>query len=209
VAEESKVDQLRAAGPRQAATLVFRKAVYRKVEMGRWGAKAGDHVAPSRTVDLRTELLGPDAYDAVADTNPHLSDVDLDHFHRQDTICITVYDGERIASSSWMTRGEVWHHELQRHIAVPDDEHFSCRSYVDPDYRGRSLFSHMVYSYARSVPADDLIWGLVYEWNLASVLSLERIGWRHSGVESSTYLFGRQRAHSARTPERPPHQPPS
>ncbi|WP_157789611.1 hypothetical protein [Candidatus Microthrix parvicella] len=176
---------------------MYRKAVYRKVVMRRLGASAGSHVPPRRRVDYRTELLGPDRFDLILATNPHLERSDLDHFHRQRSTCIAVYDGDRIASSSWMTAGSVYHHELQRQIEVPHDQHFSCRSYVDPDYRGQSLFAHMVYTYAQRVPAAQLVWGLVYAWNKASLKSLESVGWEHFGEEWSTYVLGVQRAGSS------------
>lgn len=189
----SRVAQLRSLSPKEAARLTYRKAIYRKVVMRRLGATAGSHVPPKREVRYRTELLGSDRYDQILATNPYLAPSDLDHFHRQRSTCIAVYDGDRIVSSSWMTSGSVYHHELQRHMEVPQGQHFSCRSYVDPEYRGQSLFRHMVYRYARSVPDDQLIWGLVYEWNTASLKSLESVGWKHFGEEWSTYVLGVQR----------------
>lgn len=193
----TRLDQLRSSSPKEALRLVYRKAIYRKVVMNRLGAVAGSHVPHKRAVDYRTELLGPDRYEVILESNPHLAQSDLDHFNRQHSTCIVVYDGDRIASSSWMTSGSVYHHELQRHIEVPHDQHFSCRSYVDPDYRGKSLFSHMVYTYATSVPPDQLVWGLVYAWNVASLRSLEAIGWEHFGEEWSTYVLGMQRPGSS------------
>lgn len=193
----TRLDQLRSSSPKEALRLVYRKAIYRKVVMNRLGAAAGSHVPPKRAVAYRTELLGPDRSDVILETNPHLAQSDLDHFRRQRSTCIAVYDGDRIASSSWMTSGSVYHHELQRHLDVPHDQHFSCRSYVDPDYRGQSLFSHMVYTYSQSVPADQLIWGLVYAWNAASLRSLESVGWGYFGEEWSTYVFGLQRPGSS------------
>jgi hypothetical protein len=145
----------------------------------------------------------------VLGTNEYLSQEDIDHFDRQQSSCIVVLDGESIAASSWMTRGSVFVHELHRPLDVPDGQHFSCRSYVSPDYRGHSLFSHMVHAYAMQVPADDESWGLVYYWNEASVRSLENIGWRLSGEYWTTFLLGRRRpGHRRFAPQPPGGKPP-
>ncbi len=189
----SRLAQLRSLSPKEAARLAYRKAIYRKVVMRRLGATAGSHVPPKREVRYRTELLGSDRYDQILATNPYLTSSDLGHFRRQRSTCIAVYDGDRIASSSWMTSGSVYVHELQRHMEVPRSQHFSCRSYVDPQHRGQSLLSHMLYTYAQSLTPDQLIWGVVYSWNTASLSSLEAIGWRDLGKEWSTYVLGVQR----------------
>ena len=189
----SRLAQLRTLAPKEVARLAYRKLVYRKVVLRRLGATAGNHLPPKREVRYRTELLGSDRYDQVFSTNPYLAPSDLDHFHRQRSTCIAVYDGDRVASSSWMTSGSVYIHELQRYIVVPHGQHFSCRSYVDPEYRGQSLLSHMIYTYSRSLAPDQLIWGVVYGRNIASLSSLEAIGWRHLGREWSTHILGVQR----------------
>ncbi|MCZ7628810.1 MAG: hypothetical protein M5U19_06995 [Microthrixaceae bacterium] len=77
-----------------------------------------------------------------------------------------------------------------RTIQVPDNQHFSCRSFVDPDYRGMALMGHMVHHYSGSVHPDDLVWGLIFHWNVASVRTFERIGWRHLGDYWTIFLFG-------------------
>lgn len=193
----SRLHELRDLPTREAARLVYRKAIYRKVVMNRLGAAAGSHVPPNRAVAYRTELLGPDRYDLVLATNPYLAQSDLDHFHRQCSTCVTVYDGDRVASSSWMTSGSVYVHEMQRHIEVPHDQHFLSRAYVDPDYRGQSLYSHMVYTYAQQVPSGQLLWALVYAWNTPALRSLESVGWEYFGKEWSTYVLGVQRSGSS------------
>lgn len=193
----TRLEQLRSSSPKESLRLVYRKAIYRKVVMNRLGAVAGSHVPPKRDVAYRTELLGPDRYDVTVDSNPYVVERDVDHFRRQRSTCIAVYDGGRVAASSWMTSGSVYLHELQRYVDVPHDQHFSCRSYVDPDYRGQSLLTHMIFTYAQSIPNDQLVWGLVYGWNVASLRSLEALGWDHLGEEWSTYVLGMQRPGSS------------
>lgn len=186
--------------PRAAA----RKYLYRRIEMRRYGGNCGDSLEPSRDHGLRIELLGPESYDVVFGTNPHMEESDPENFHRQDSTCIVAWDGRRIASSTWMTRGEVHVHELQRSIDVPATEHFSCRSYVDPDYRGRALLSHMIHAYSDVQGPSDRVWGFVFAWNTNSIRSLERLGWRHYGDDWTTYVLGRRTSGSRSFPPRPP-----
>ena len=198
----SRLEILRSKGPLEVAALVARKFIYRKTTMGRYGVRAGDSQAPPRPHDLQIELWGPDRFAEVLPTNPHLHAEDVEHFRRQETVCIVALDGSRIASSTWMTKGDVFVHELERKIHVPGDEHFSCRSYVDPDYRGRSLLSHMIHAYAVSVSADDELWGLVYDWNVASARSLENLGWRLSGEYWTRVVLTRRFPGERRFPAR-------
>ena len=193
-----RLEQLRNSSPKDAVRLVYRKAVYRRVRMGRYGYFAHEATRPRRQLELPVEIWGPDRYGEVSGTNDGLREDDMAHFRRQESSCIVVLDGERIAASSWMTRGEVYVSELARRVDVPDNEHFSCRSWVSPDYRGQSLFSHMVYAYTQAVAPCDEIWGFVYYSNIASVRSLANIGWQYSGDYWTSYLLGRQR--SGQTP---------
>lgn len=194
---------LRGASPTEAARLVWRKFVHRRVEMGRYGVPTAESVGPADPCALPIEIWGPDRFDEILGTSPHLAADDVRDFRAQRSQVIVVLDGERIAASSWMTGGSVFVHELQRHLEVPDDEHFSCRSYVDPDYRGLALLSHMIHTYSRRQPVGDEVWGLVYDWNVASVRSLERIGWRRSGDYWTTWWFGRPQGGERRYPPRP------
>lgn len=196
--------KLAAHGPGEVARLVWRKAVHRKVTMGRYGVPTAQSRPPTRPCPFTIELWGPDRYDEVLATNPHLTDDDLVHFHRQRSTCIVVLDGGRIVASSWMTSGDVFVHELQRRISVPTSEHLSCRSYVDDDHHGMSLMSHMIHTYSAAQPAGDEVWGLVYDWNMSSVRSLERIGWRRSGDYWTSWWFDRPFPGERRYPPRPP-----
>jgi GNAT superfamily N-acetyltransferase len=189
---ERAIDRLRSTPLRELGRLAWRKAVYRRVQLGRYGVQAGSSVAPGSGAGFTIELWGPDRFDEILPTNPHMNPVDVDDFRRQDTTCIVALDGERIAASTWMTRGQVLVHELHRVLDVPSDEHFSCRSYVDPDYRGRGLLTHLIHAYSAAVPPTDEVWGLVYDWNAASIRSLENLGWRRSGDYWTTFLFGRK-----------------
>lgn len=188
----------------QLPRATFRKFVFRKVEMRRYGMRCGESKPPSKPLELRLELLGPDRYDVVFGTNPHMETSDPDCFRQQDSICIVVWDGDRIASSSWMTKGDVYVHELQRTVYIPPNEHLSCRSYVDPDYRGLSLMSHMIHAYSADQPPDDDVWGFVLGWNTESVRSLERIGWRYFGDDWTRFVLGRQFPGQHRFAPRPP-----
>jgi len=203
-ASATRWQQLRSSSVGDAARLVWRKAVHRTVHMGRFGTPTSASTPPERPCELTIEVWGPDRFDDVLPNNPHLTVDDIEHFRRQQSRVIVITDGDRIPASSWMTNGSVYVHELQRHLEVPRTEHFSCRSYVDPDYAGRSLMSHMIHHYSTLQPDGDETWGLVYDWNVASVRSLERIGWRRSGDYWTSYWFGRKSGGERRYPPKPP-----
>ena len=88
-----RIRTLRRLPLREGARLVFRKAVYRRVQLRRYGILAGDSVGPRRRLQLTCEFLREDAYDEVLGTTPYLSPADLEHFHRQESVCIVVRDG--------------------------------------------------------------------------------------------------------------------
>jgi len=199
-----RLKTLQSASPSEMARLIFRKGIYRKVSMGRFGTTA-DQVIPVPTpCALRIEILGPDRYHEVLGTSPYLSEADISDFDRQESVCIVAYDGSRIAASTWMTRGEVQIHELHQSLTVSSSEHFSTRSYVDPDYQGQALLSHMVYFYSTTVPSTDEIWGYIFHWNAASIRSFEKLGWKWSGNSWVTFILGRQSNGSERFANRPP-----
>lgn len=170
--------------PLAAAADKVRRAVsrrlYRKAVMWRYEVHARDSVAPPAACPYPVDVLGPADFSRVAASNPYLHEQDLADLQRQTSVCVVVRDGERIIASCWMTRGAVRVHELERVVDVPAGEHFCCRSYVLPEYRGAALFSHMLHAYAGRLPGDDLLWGLVYGWNVASARSFELAGWGRS-----------------------------
>lgn len=188
-----RFDAVRGKSPLEAARLAYRKLVYRRVRMGRYGISASDAVKPEKALTLPVEVWGADRYESVAGTSEYLTEADLEAFRRQASHCIVVLDQERVVASSWMTSGSVYVHELHRTLEVPPGEHFSCRSYVSPEYRGQALLSHMIHSYTEQLGRSERVWGLVYYWNAASVRSLANIGWDLTGDYWTSWLFGRQR----------------
>ncbi len=189
---------LESMAPRDAVRLIFRKAIYRRVSIGRFGTLAGSSEMPEPELAFPIEFWTEEAFGRVLGTNPYLTADDIERFRHQESVCIVVLDGDRIAASSWMTRGEVFVSELQQVLSLDQSEHFSCRSYVDPDYRGHALLSHMIHAYSIRRRPDDEVWGVQYLWNTAAVRSTERLGWRHSGTFWTLHLFGVKLSHSRR-----------
>ena len=202
---EARLARLRAESPSNAARLIFRKLVYRKVVLRRYEIKAAESLAPSMPFNLQISFLEATNFDQASGTSPYLTSEDVERFRQQDSICIVVRDGDRVAASSWMTSGNVYVPELHRFIHVPQGEHLSCRTYVNPDYRGRALMSHMIHAYSQRLSPGDVVWGPVYERNVASIRSIERIGWRHTGDYWTRFIFGKklpgERHFAARSPE--------
>jgi GNAT superfamily N-acetyltransferase len=186
--------------PRRA----YRKAIFRQHLLARYEVRAGESQAPPLRFELEVEFVGSDGFGSVLGTNPYLTTEDVEQFQRQRSTCIIVRDGDRVAATSWMTSGDVLVHELQRVVMVPPTEHFSCRSFVHPDYRGRALLGHMIHAYSARLDPAHLVWGLVYGWNTASVRSLERIGWQCTGEYWTRWILGMKRGGERRVPPRAP-----
>lgn len=203
-ASKSRLEQLREASPREALRLVFRKAIYRKVLIGEFGVQAADSVAPAKHHGLMIDFLDRDDWHLALENNPYLNETDLERFRNQSATCIVARDGDRIAASTWMLQGETYVGELFRTLTVPDGQHFSCRSYVDPDYRGRALMGHMLHHYSTTIAPSDVMWCLIFQWNHASIQTYERTGWRHRGDHRTTFILGRKFQHERHFPPRPP-----
>ena len=181
----------------------WRKLVLRRVTMGCHGVQAGTSVGPSPGAGTSVEFLRPDSFGEVLGTNPNLREIDIERFAEQNATCIVARIDGAVAASSWMTYGEVYVSDLGRTIHVADDEHYSCRSYVDPRWRGQSLFGVMVQAYTAAQRPQDLVWGHVFDWNTASIHTLEKLGWRRFGDSRTTFVFTRPVASETRYPPRP------
>jgi len=176
---------------REVLVLLWRKLVYRRVEMGSYGVRAGDSQALAVDDGLEVSFLHGDEVERMLGTSPHLTREDIERFRASDSVCIVVRDGQELAANSWMSPGDVYVTELRRTVQAPSTSHLSSRTWVEPDYRGRGLMSRMIHAYSTRVAApDDEIWGLVYDWNVASVRSLEKIGWEPRGCLGTIFLFG-------------------
>lgn len=187
----SRLQQLREASPSEALRLVYRKAIYRKVVMGEYAVRAGDTTPPATTHELDIEILDMDHWDRALRNNPYLGAVDLDRFRTQRrATCIAAFDDDAIVASTWMLQGEAPVDELDRSIIMEPRWHYSCRSFVSVDYRGMALLGHMIGKYSLAIDPDDVVWGLVYDWNVASSRSLEGLGWRYQGDWWTTFILG-------------------
>jgi RimJ/RimL family protein N-acetyltransferase len=201
---QSGLGRLRALSPSEGTRLVFRKLIHRKVLLGRYEMLAGASVAPDVPLALGVDFLGDPDFDQALGSTPYLGAADLEHFRQQESTCIVVRDGSRIVGSTWVTRGRVYVSELHRHVNVPEGEYYMCRSYVEPGYRSMSLMSHMIHAFAQRLPPQDRVWGLCYPRNVASVRSLERLGWRHTGDYWTRFVLGRKIPGKRHFPARPP-----
>ena len=172
--------------------MLWRKFVFRRVLLGIWAMSVEESRRPGPDTGLRFEVWGPDRYDSVRSSNPHLTDEDIDNFRRQKSVCVVALDGNRIAGSVWATQGRVWVSELHRFVDVGSHEHFMRRGYSDPDYRGKALLAWMQYHYCRDLPPHDRLWSATFPTNEAAVKTHEKVGRRREGDIWSTYVFGRQ-----------------
>lgn len=177
--------------------LAYRKLIHRRADFIECGAAAGDHREPVKPFDLAFEVVGVDGYADLLAASPHLSQADIDYLSTVDSKVVVVRDDEKVAAMNWFVRGPalLWITELRRAVTLSGGEHYSCRTFVDPDYRGRALAEHMICGYARGLGRDDRIWGLVMTRNQPSLRFLSRIGWQATGSWTAQVQFGRFSAH--------------
>jgi len=160
--------------------------------MWRYEVRARDSVLPAAPCRHRIAFLRADEFDLVRGSNPYLEESDLERFEQLDSVCIVVLDGPRVAASAFMSSGRIAVSELDRVLVVPPAEHYCSRAFVDPNYRGQALYSHMLHAYAGQVPGDHVLWGLLYEWNVASARSCEAVGWKRTTQYWTRFLLRRQ-----------------
>lgn len=162
----------------------WRTNVYRRHRTCWYGTQVSELLPPPRPLDdqFSLRLMPGQEAEYVLDTNPYftLSEqqaVDLRLAH-----CIAILDkSERIVASTWMFSQNAWISELTRSLRLHPNHHWSCKTFVESEYRGMSLASHMIYAYGRRQSAQDFLSGVILPTNVKSITMVESIGWRHVG----------------------------
>lgn len=189
---------------RSLFTILRKRFIFHRVDFVVCGAMVKDHTPPARPPALSIEVAPMDDAAELVAWSPYLSQRDVDEFRAQGgAYAATVRDGNQLAAMNVFVRGPstVRVEELRGVIPVEAGGHFSCRTYVDPQFRGQALFEQMIWAYAQTLDGDDRIWGLVLEQNRPSLRSLARNGWQDMGRWSATTRVGR------RTVRRVDHEP--
>ena len=179
---------------RSFGTILWRRFVCHRVDFVICGAAVKDHTPPAKPFALLIEVTPMDDAAELVAWSPYLSQRDVDDFRaRGGAYTATIRDGHQLAAMNVFVRGPstVRVEELRGVIPVEAGGHFSCRTYVDPQFRGQALFEQMIWAYAQTLDGDDRIWGLVLEQNQPSLRSLARNGWQDFGRWTATTRLGR------------------
>ena len=172
---------------------IFAKVVYRKVVMCRLEADQAilDYLMamPLEPCSPTIEFLGPDSYHEVLGSSPQLSEADLAHFDKQESVCVVGYEADQIVASLWFTHGEVYVSDLGRTVHVPAHERYSGRAYVHPDFRGQMLMQHLAHAHRKLYPGMRM-WNLVYASNSNVLAALNKIELNLTGRFSTTFILG-------------------
>ena len=182
--------QMRGLTPAQIVKAAWGKFVFRRTRMGMYTVAIEDqkqvHVDDYET----TVLPGKDIdFDELA--NPYMPREDFDEVRRlPGARCVLVRQSGTVIASNWYLRGDVPVTELDTTLALPDGWHYSCRTFVDPDHRGRHLMGHMMTAYVTATPESRMLCGLVYDWNEASIRGLRNLGWTRVGTMTTAQILG-------------------
>lgn len=185
--------KLKGLTARQVARAVIRKFAYRYDEMGCYEVQAAgmtrvvvegyeSSVRPGR--DISSEVLA----------NPNVGAPTLRTLreHPGSTCVVILHDGEVVASN-WFLTGRVWIEELGITVDLPPGVHYSCRTYVHPDHRGRHLSGATKSAYLDATPSCRTLCALIYDWNQASVRGVTHLGWERSGTVWARRVLGVRR----------------
>lgn len=123
--------------------------------------------------------------------NPYLQEADFEHLRNNpESWCVVVRSGGSTIASNWYLRGRIHIPEVSRTIEHPPGAHYSCRTYVEPSFRGRRLKSHMDTCYVEAVRDCTYLTGAIYHWNTSSIRAVVNAGWRRTGTLWSCRILG-------------------
>jgi len=185
----------------RSAVRLARRFVHHRDDLVECGAPVAEHRRPAHGLDLPIEAVPPGSFASLVPCSPHLSGTDVERFVSVGAVALVVRDGDHVAAMNFFVPGpgHAWVDELDASVPVAEGEHFSCRTFVDPAYRGRAMFEHLVWVYASGLGPEERIWGLVMARNAASLRSLGRNGWVATARWTATTRLGRvaakRRAH--------------
>lgn len=167
------------------------------------GASVRDHTEMTIEADVRFELVSAAELTRFRGLSPFLSDADIDDFRSRDCVAVVANANSRPVAVNVFVRGPgtAWVSEFGGEVPVESGEHFSCRTFVDPSYRGRGLSAQMKTFYRQGLPADDRLWALIMARNRSSLRGVGRCGWVSVGRWTATTVLGRIRT------EREDHEP--
>lgn len=194
--------------PLRSALRRLRRFVRHRDEFVVCGAAVEEHRVLEALSDLFCEAMPPERFEELTSVSPHITRHDVDDFRRRQTSAVVMRDGGRVVAVNFFVRGpgSVWVEEFAHEVPLCDGDHYSCRTYVDPGYRGRALYDQMIAFYLRDLHATDRIWGLVMTRNEPSLRMLHRVGWTDWGRWIATTKFGRVSTKRIDHEPRPLHQ---
>ncbi|MFC1533113.1 GNAT family N-acetyltransferase [Thermodesulfobacteriota bacterium] len=164
----------------KALSIFFQNYIYRVFWVGLHCALGPEMVKPDDDCPYEIQFWGSDKYRATLGTSKYLSIEDLDEFDRCRSTCLVAIDRGIIIASSWMVQGDHYLSEFKHTVKISDKEFFSCRSYVLPAYRGKHLLSHIIYAFSNNIDQPcHKIWCFIHNWNIASIKTYEKIGFKH------------------------------
>lgn len=179
--------------PLRSAARKLRRLVYHRDEFVICGAEIGELCLPEEPTEFRVEIVAPPQFCDLIEWSPHLTSEDVDDLRRRDSAAVVIRDADRVIALNFFVRGPgaAWVDEFDHDVPLRAGEHYSCRTFVDPDHRGRSLYDHMLACYIEGLDRHERVWGLVMTRNRPSLQMLHRLGWVGTGRWIATTRMGR------------------
>ena len=173
--------KLRGLGATAIARALFRKFVFRRVEMGFYVVTPDTRI-PFAAEGYETRLVAGCDVEGNALANPNVDEIEfLKLSQHPGSHCVLVSEDGVVVASNWYLRGTIHVTELDRAIDLPEGTHYSCRTFVHPDQRGKKLMAHMANYYLETASDCLEICGLIFDSNTASVAGVTKAGWERRG----------------------------
>lgn len=188
------VRKLRGLGPKGAARAIYRKFIYRRVEMGLYEV-AREDVKTARPFGYKSEIIPLTKVSLDLLQNPYVTEADLASVQSHENAhCVLIRWEDDVVASNWYLGGAVPVPELSRSVELPPEVFYSCRTYVAPEHRGQHLMAYMMTSFINERPGLRGFCGFIFDWNTSSIRGVVNAGWRRTGTYWSTWVLGVQRS---------------
>jgi len=172
--------------------LIVHNYIFEIVRMEKHGMYVHESKFEEGEIPYSMEVCKEDEYNDVLQSNPYLTENDINAFSHCKSVCAVVKDKGKIIASQWfITDTDYYLDEGKQIIHIKENEYYAMRSFTDEDYRGKNLQNHLVLKLLEHIESPEaMLWGLLFSWNTSSRKAIGRNGYYHTGNMFFIMLFG-------------------
>jgi len=175
----------------QIFILVFQKYIFRILLMEKYSIVINQFNLELKETKYTVEIYEQDKFKDIIQTNPYLSQKDINFFTQKNSICIVVKNKDKIIASTWFINNtDYFLEDAKQVINIKKNEYYALRAFTDKRFRGEHLQSYIYQEFLNRVATkNSVIWCLIYSWNKNSIKLLERSGFQREANAIFIMLF--------------------